>query len=984
MKMFIASIFISSVALAGSVRRMRAPNDPMFNDQWALHNDGSQVVVLRKDNYHAEVQKGRAGEDIGYLRSRAEVQKRAKAPVIVAVIDSGIDLSHPDLKGRILKDGYDFLPPVPRYNGQLEKPAMNDEFGHGTEIAGEIAANSDNGIGIAGIAPDTVKILPLRIYRGQDSYFNFRFVHKKRGTNRFDVVGKFLTHYVAKAIQYAVLHGASIINLSTDWPNFIDSKTVLQAFRDANKAGVLIVTGAGNDRSNSVNSPCDYEGVICVGAITNTGKMAFFSNYGGDVDVLAPGQNVLTTFPLSLFSLIYRVQGYELASGTSYAVPEVTALAAILKSIYPNISPDELRARIFASTGTPPSITNNESSHTIDEPASLYGLINIKKAIDVKAKPVFYPLFKKNSFIKINESTLYVRSQLTVDNLWAPAHGVTARILINGQLAGEKSIATLNTGASFVISWSTQLPSLSVSNVLHLELEITDRRDLRLKHAPKTFFDDVRVVRNLAQIKSQRIFDIKNVSAQVFLAPLNNVLRSAMSEAPTYGLYRGLPAYYATSSVSAKTPFVAIYDPLTLPNEVSKVELPGLQKVKEVFRLDVNRNGQLDWVIVGTYMGLAKDPSGQIYPQKYLQFRFYNPKFQPLWGSRAKSTWQVPIAGPVGTLIEQHSFAAPASWLFRDGRLVPCFMASGILPPGDNFDTLDIRFGKVTNHIYYLQPGPAGSQFVPLTVRALDNAKFRDPYQGEFTLTGWLLPNAWDLASGDLRAMAIVGQGWGAKTYIFDAQTRTLTQTNLDGPAAVSQGFYVLSPGDTGNKRALVEFDGSSRGSLTWVNSKGESQGRTDFAFKSPENPIVQPGLLGLFQLPTSGRVWFVESQFDLMAFSQSTSSVFMSRPISIDRNSNFSSGVLAAQFAPVIVGTSSNPLPGIYMDLSLIHRGYLTVATWNPQTRQLQRSVRYTLLVPNNCAEMRPVELSAGVGSFTIPLFCENGSRLQFRLVQP
>ena len=121
-------------------------NDPYFQKQWALRNDGSQVVVIRDDTYHSHEQTGVPGADIGWLEAQAVVTERAKTPVIVAVLDSGIDTTHPDLQGRIADGGFDFL---------LNTTDMQDPVGHGTEVSGVIVASANNSIGIAGVAPQT-------------------------------------------------------------------------------------------------------------------------------------------------------------------------------------------------------------------------------------------------------------------------------------------------------------------------------------------------------------------------------------------------------------------------------------------------------------------------------------------------------------------------------------------------------------------------------------------------------------------------------------------------------------------------------------------------------------------------------------------------------------------------------------------------------------------------------------------------------------
>ncbi len=1009
MKLFTRGhLLIFTVCLAGvaAYSKISIPNDPFFHEQWALHNDGSQIVVLRKDNYHSDEQQGRAGVDVGWLEARDEIQKLAKAPVTVAVIDTGVDIHHPDLQGRIRSDGFDFLPAeVPVWGLQMQ-PVMSDAQGHGTQVAGIIAANSDNSIGIAGLTPPTVKILPLRVFNLANDYVFFRYRHRVRQAEKVEVYndqgtkivqtytvqpgqviqGGLITDYVANAVHYAIAHHADIINLSLDWPAVVELPKIRQALDDATKAGILIVTAPGNDRKNAIEYPCDLDGVICVGAVTNTGKLAYYSNFGGNVDVLAPGDGVLSTFPTGLMSLAYRVQGYELFSGTSAATPFVSGLAAILKSIYPNISLNELRARIFLSTTNPPKIGRLSTSPTVaDEPASLYVLINIQRAIEVRPQPVFYPHFKSLNTLPLNEQSLRVRSHLRVENLWSTARDVRAQLYVNGRLAGESSISSMKSGALLVIPWSYQLSSLDDSDRLHLDLHVSAQNSRNI-----IFEDDITVARRMANVAAQKRWVVPSrIRAADWLVRENGTDSTTMTRVPVYGFSSGLPKYFRVIK-AATAPIVEIYDPSRPGDQsVKDLAMAGLRSVQQVFQIDLDNSGKLDWAIVGGY---ATDSQ-----HVYMQFRFFDPQFKPLWGDAANSTWQVHLQGIIGAMIWNFRYVSPGSWVRSGNRLIPCFMASGPLPESENFDSQDSRYSQQMNHIYYLQVSDSNNgQYVPLTVHALDDAKFRDKQDQNFAFLGWIPPEESDMLAGHLRALVSIGQGWGAQTLVVDIPFLSVAQNWVPQESAgisgwnqlVSLGerYYLQSPNHGGSESGFLNFDDNERGVFNWVKSDGEPAGQTEFSFHSPENPIVQPGLLALFSLSQSGRVWFVESQFNLIAFHQSVDMphAVQSGMISINRDSNFSSVQQAQQFVPVIVGSNLNPEPGLYTDLSLMVDHYVDIATWNLGHGQLERTARYSLLVPSHCAQMLPVQVGADVNTLSIPMFCESKTGLSFDLVQP
>ena len=262
------------------------PNDSYFSQQWGLHNDAStdQQVMIDIDDLHTFMQPGVAGNDIGYLDAQDDVSKLAQAAVTVAVIDSGLDTNHEELVGRIAPGGWDFL---------TNTNVMVDDMGHGTHVSGIIAANSNNGMGVAGIAPSTVKILPLRILSNNFKGFSYPDPKAPKTKPRNELVSQF----AADAINYAVTQHANIINMSLGWPKIVDTPEARDAVKNAIAKGVLFVVAAGNDQKNKPTYPCSYEGVICVGAITNTGKPAIFTDNGGAVDVMGPGDGILSLFP---------------------------------------------------------------------------------------------------------------------------------------------------------------------------------------------------------------------------------------------------------------------------------------------------------------------------------------------------------------------------------------------------------------------------------------------------------------------------------------------------------------------------------------------------------------------------------------------------------------------------------------------------------------------------------------------------------------
>ena len=225
--------------------------------------------------------------------------------LVIAVIDTGVDMDHPDLAAKIVP-GYDFV------NGDND---ADDDHGHGTHVAGIAAAVTNNGLGVAGLSWGA-RIMPLKVLNADGYGFDSD---------------------VAAAITYAADHGAQVINLSLGDTQF--SSTMADATDYAHDKGVFTAAAAGNDGNNTLLYPAANEHVVGVAATNSSDTRASLSNYGSHVDVAAPGVNVYSTYPGT----------YRSMSGTSMATPFVSGLAALVLSANGNLTPDEVEAIIEQS-----------------------------------------------------------------------------------------------------------------------------------------------------------------------------------------------------------------------------------------------------------------------------------------------------------------------------------------------------------------------------------------------------------------------------------------------------------------------------------------------------------------------------------------------------------------------------------------------------------------------------------------------------------
>lgn len=215
--------------------------------------------------------------------------------VIVAVLDTGVQSNHPDLKGKLI-EGVNLVD---------EEADPDDDVGHGTHVSGIIGATVNNGEGVAGVSWFN-KIMPVKV---------------------LDSSGAGSTYTVAQGIIWAVDHGAKVINMSLG--NYAEADFLHDAIKYAYERDVVMIAASGNDNTDRPGYPAAYPEVFAVAATNSNKEKATFSNYGDYIDVAAPGDSIASTYPGSQYAAL---------SGTSMASPHVAALAGLIRSVNPELS----------------------------------------------------------------------------------------------------------------------------------------------------------------------------------------------------------------------------------------------------------------------------------------------------------------------------------------------------------------------------------------------------------------------------------------------------------------------------------------------------------------------------------------------------------------------------------------------------------------------------------------------------------------------
>jgi thermitase len=353
--------------------------------------------------------------------------------LIIAIVDTGVDLNHPDLNDKIVA-GWDFV---------HDDAIPQDDHGHGTHVAGIAAAESNNGQGVAGVSWGAL-IMPIKVLDSNgDGYYSD----------------------VALGVTYACDHGAQIINLSLGGSEY--SATLADAVEEAYEEGCLVLAAAGNGGGNGVDYPARYPQVMAVAATNQSDVRAGFSDYGPEVEVAAPGVGIWST----LWNDTY---GWK--DGTSMSTPYVAGLAALLWSVCPELANTEVRSVIES--------TAKDLGSAGWDPYYGYGRIDAEKAIEYAGPPptltvsTHQMLFLADATWGPWPQTLIVGNDATCGSLeWSA--GDDAEWLDENPDTGE---ASSSQPGQFVVTVNTS--GLSTGNTYYATLTV-DSSTLEVQESPQ-------------------------------------------------------------------------------------------------------------------------------------------------------------------------------------------------------------------------------------------------------------------------------------------------------------------------------------------------------------------------------------------------------------------------------------------------------------------------------------------------------------------
>jgi subtilisin family serine protease len=435
---------------------------------WGLKNKGNPVSTYINPLQSYKLQ-ARADEDIRLLPTFSGRK------VKVAVVDTGIDVDHPDLSPLIIRQPEkcealeklkscleaqgdnnsqkcreEFLQAPPNQypadcngwsildngiektpNNIIGRPDFTDGAGHGTHVAGIITSVTKNveiiSVQVVGEGPNQpIKPFSLDLSPSEDQ--------------RNGYATEMLSERVSRGIIYAMAAGAEVINLSIGWPENQNTDIIKQAIAEAQRRGIIIVAAAGNDSTNAILRPCQYKGVICVAAHGPDGALASFSNYGYGVDIAAPGVEIISSIPLKNRSIrLPGVKGFDLMSGTSQAAPFVSGVVADMLSrgvekneIFPRLilGARKIKSELPILVGPAGGSQQAVDASTSYKKNILSGLLDYAGAMSVQKQALILPADKEVPVINWNRQSTDLNFQMSLKNYWSDLAGANIKLKI--------------------------------------------------------------------------------------------------------------------------------------------------------------------------------------------------------------------------------------------------------------------------------------------------------------------------------------------------------------------------------------------------------------------------------------------------------------------------------------------------------------------------------------------------------------------------
>lgn len=921
--------------------------DTLASKLWHIENKGQILLQASGDTTREHVE-GVKGFDVNFL-SFDKINVDAKKEVVVALIDSGVDRFHPDLKGRIwfnhkvCQEGEtDHNKPCWGFNALDKTADISDDTGHGTHLAGLIAANHD-AIGIAGIAHPQIKILPIKVVNQE--------------TNGFVYKGRMITDIFADGIRYAIESGADVINMSLGWPKLVETPKMKKAIEVALQKNIPIIVAAGNNSKEIPTYPCSSKGVICIGAMTNNGQVAEFSNYGGKVDLLAPGDGMVSTVPQSMESRILRIKGYDVKKGTSQAAPLVTALAATLKLLEPEITNDQLYARLALSSR---AYLADKRDHKFVK----YGLIDMQKAASLRPEIFISPDFKDILEVNIDEEG-HFKFLLPIKNYLNDVKDVKAKIQLKGSgyIIDEPEIkmGDLNSGAETRILIEGHLDNLALDSQTYLQVELSSGG---FKSATQTM---ISFAKELSQTKG-KLLPLEGIKASQMAYIKDGRKLSLLKVVGDKFRLSKYPEYFLTPKAAegATETQIQVIRERDGAMQTLDLKIPLVNSVLAIFRVDINNDGIGDYFVYT----INKD-------QTELQFHLLNDKGNSLFAKH--SIWNLPITNFEGLPLKA-GFLDDFLWINVNspelGNVkVPLISKEWFVPEVDNTDDILDRMPNVPDdHLYYLNP-VLKENAITMDLRMIDSYNFREklkvdlkiPYRNKLKVEKPLPQTKADIEKGQFKVLVSIGREFDKQYYQLNFKSTeqyemksVQTDSNFISQNAIYPVLDVASEQVNADQTLFMTLFDRTKARLFRLDQQGQYE-RREFVTRDWSDPVFQH----IASFNDEESISFLEARYHIYGIDKDG----RTDGLTINRDSSFPGVNFSETIEPLVVKSDNRPTPAVFVNSTLIFGERLYVMTM--KEGKMTRPSALSVNLPERCVRLDPARLENDQSSFA--MLCVN-----------
>lgn len=532
--------------------------DLSLENYWFLHNPGSPYTRLNPEGDKVTV-RPKLGFDLGIPKKKIEFKKLVK----IAYLDYGADLDHPFLKRQLDQE---FLEAIYNKSWSLLKAELKETHGHGTEVAGVMAAVLRY-LELYNDRPKKfIKIVPIRAIELDRDELGPR-----------DFYGN-LRESIRRAIDFQV----DVLSISAGInpnPDIAARKTLEDEIKRAIDSGITIFAAAANDRSRKISSPCDFPGVICVGSSQDDGYRALgFSNFGSSVDLSAPGKNIYTTTSGKGDYFNLEPEGFSFVDGTSFSTPMVAMVYGVLRSVFPEETPRASLARLLQST--------EQIKNDSPESPSLFGQVNLTEATLIKSPAVVYPQVKSASLdldesIVLGKDTYRARRAFVFKCFGGACGSVSAEVKVfqNDVLVGR----------DFTKEVLKESEDLEVP--VEIDLDLNGPRDLQVK-IDWSFGGQKRHSQFRLPVRLRPKLETISLPFPSRLLTLGKpILEESKASSES-----GSPCFWYQNEVQSRLR-VAVY--CERQSGFIELDVQGLTKVDHIFLIDIDDNQSKEVVVLG-------------------------------------------------------------------------------------------------------------------------------------------------------------------------------------------------------------------------------------------------------------------------------------------------------------------------------------------------------------------------------------------------